>query len=234
MTPPPGEPADPDAPPRSGLMALLRETAVVVVLSLLIATIVRIFLIQAFLIPSQSMEDTLRVDDRVMVSKLTMRFGEIHRGDVIVFADPGGWLSEPVADTGAGAKLRSFLEFVGVLPDRAEGHLIKRVIGVPGDMVVCCDADGHLRINRVVIEEAPVVAPGEPASLDEFAVTVPDGQLWVMGDNRGNSADSRVHGLVPLSSVTGRAFAVVWPFDHWTSLDRPDVYREADLGTGAP
>lgn len=221
---------DDDAPVepgrRGGLVAVVRETVIVVGLSLLIATLVRIFLVQAFLIPSQSMEDTLLVGDRVLVSKLTMRFGEIQRGDVVVFADPNGWLT-PLPDEGAasvGGRLRDALQFVGVLPDDSEGHLIKRVIGVGGDTVACCDDEGHVTVNGVAVEESAYLRPGDEPSAVTFEVEVPAGQLFVMGDHRSNSGDSRVNGTVPEDKVTGRAFAVVWPISNWAAIGRPDTF----------
>jgi signal peptidase I len=216
-----------DPPRRSGgFMALLRETTIVVGLSLVIATLVRIFLVQAFLIPSQSMEDTLLIGDRVLVSKLTTRFGEIHRGDVIVFSDPDGWLSPTVDDgsTSVGDRFRDALQFVGVLPEDSEGHLIKRVIGLGGDTVQCCDDDGRVQVNGVAVDESSYLRPGDEPSATDFEVEVPDGELFVMGDHRSNSGDSRVNGTVPEDRVTGRAFAVVWPVSRWESLSRPDVF----------
>jgi signal peptidase I len=219
---------DDTAPPRrSGFTAVLRETAIVVALSLVIATLVRIFLVQAFLIPSQSMEDTLLVGDRVLVSKLTTRFGEIQRGDVVVFADPDGWLSPSVDDgtTSLGDRLRDALQFVGVLPEDSEGHLIKRVIGVGGDTVVCCDDDGRITVNGVAVDESSYLSPGDEPSATEFEVEVPADELFVMGDHRSNSGDSRVNGTVPEDRVTGRAFAVVWPVSRWESLSRPEAFE---------
>lgn len=215
-----------ERPRRGGLAALLRETAIVVGLSLVIATLVRIFLVQAFLIPSQSMEDTLLIGDRVLVSKLTTRFGEIHRGDVVVFADPNGWLS-PTADLdepGLGGRFRDALQFVGVLPDDSEGHLIKRVIGLGGDTVECCDDDGRILVNGVAIDESAYLRTGDEPSAVSFETVVPEGDLFVMGDHRSNSGDSRVNGTVPEDRVTGRAFAVVWPVSNWASLSRPDTF----------
>jgi signal peptidase I len=214
-------------PRRSGFTAVLRETAIVVALSLVIATLVRIFLVQAFLIPSQSMEDTLLVGDRVLVSKLTTRFGEIHRGDVVVFADPDGWLSPSVDDgsTSLGDRLRDALQFVGVLPEDSEGHLIKRVIGLGGDTVVCCDDDGRITVNGVAVDESSYLRPGDEPSATEFEVEVPADELFVMGDHRSNSGDSRVNGTVPEDRVTGRAFAVVWPVSRWESLSRPEAFE---------
>lgn len=214
-------------PRRGGFTAALRETAIVVALSLVIATLVRIFLVQAFLIPSQSMEDTLLVGDRVLVSKLTTRFGEIHRGDVIVFADPDGWLSPSVDDgsTSLGDRLSDALQFVGVLPEDSEGHLIKRVIGLGGDTVVCCDDDGRITVNGVAVDESSYLRPGDEPSATEFEVEVPEDELFVMGDHRSNSGDSRVNGTVPEDRVTGRAFAVVWPVSRWESLSLPETFE---------
>lgn len=214
-------------PRRSGFTAVLRETAIVVALSLVIATLVRIFLVQAFLIPSQSMEDTLLVGDRVLVSKLTTRFGEIKRGDVVVFADPDGWLSPSIDDgsTSLGDRLRDALQFVGVLPEDSEGHLIKRVIGLGGDTVVCCDDDGRITVNGVAVDESSYLRPGDEPSATEFDVEVPADELFVMGDHRSNSGDSRVNGTVPEDRVTGRAFAVVWPVSRWESLSRPEAFE---------
>ena len=214
-------------PRRGGFTAVLRETAIVVALSLVIATLVRIFLVQAFLIPSQSMEDTLLVGDRVLVSKLTTRFGEIQRGDVVVFADPDGWLSPSVDDgsTSLGDRLSDALQFVGVLPEDSEGHLIKRVIGLGGDTVVCCDDDGRITVNGVAVDESSYLRPGDEPSATEFEVEVPEDELFVMGDHRSNSGDSRVNGTVPEDRVTGRAFAVVWPVSRWESLSRPETFE---------
>jgi signal peptidase I len=206
---------------------MLRETAIVVALSLVIATLVRIFLVQAFLIPSQSMEETLLVGDRVLVSKLTTRFGEIQRGDVVVFADPDRWLSPSVDDgfTSLGDRLRDALQFVGVLPEDSEGHLIKRVIGLGGDTVVCCDDDGRITVNGVAVDESSYLRPGDEPSATQFEVEVPADELFVMGDHRSNSGDSRVNGTVPEDRVTGRAFAVVWPVSRWESLSRPEAFE---------
>jgi signal peptidase I len=211
----------------SALLAAIREVAVVVVLALALATLVRVFLVQAFLIPSGSMENTLLVGDRVLVSKLTTRFGEVQRGDVVVFSDPGGWLGPPAPGPGGvrGALVEG-LQFVGVLPSDSQGHLIKRVIGVGGDRVSCCDGQGRLRVNGTPVDESGVLKPGVEPSDQTFEVTVPKNSYWVMGDNRPNSGDSRVHGAVPAESVVGRAVVVVWPPPSWGLLDRPSVYEQ--------
>jgi signal peptidase I len=221
-------PADEHPERGGGFLAVVRETVIVVVLSLLIATLVRIFLVQAFLIPSQSMEQTLLVGDRVLVSKLTTRFGEVERGDVVVFEDPNGWLGPLVqapAPTGLAGWLREGLVFVGVLPDDAEGHLIKRVVAVGGDTVACCDDQGRLTVNGIAVEEDEYLYPGDVPSTTDFEEVVPSEAVYVMGDHRSNSGDSRVHGVVPEDKITGRAFAVVWPVSRWQRVDRPDAFE---------
>jgi signal peptidase I len=216
-----GDAASPQDGPGRGLTAFLKETAIVVALSLVIATVVRIFLVQAFLIPSGSMEDTLLVGDRVLVSKVSLVFGEIHRGDVVVFDDPDHWLSEQAqrATTGGviGA-IKDVFQFVGVLPDDSEDHLIKRVIGVGGDMVACCDDAGRVTVNGVAIDETDYLYPGDAPSVNEFQQKVPGGELFVMGDHRSNSSDSRIHGTFSEDFVVGRTFAVAWPISRWGSV----------------
>lgn len=213
---------------RGGFVGFVRETAIVMALSLLIATVVRIFFVQAFQIPSGSMEDTLFVGDRVMVSKISLTFGEVERGDVVVFKDPGGWLRSSAAesDGGVGEAVKSFFEFVGVLPDDSEGYLIKRVIGVGGDHVVCCDDDGAITVNGQPLDESDYLKPGNSPSMTEFDVEVPEGQLWVMGDHRADSGDSRYHQTFSEDEVVGKAFARVWPISRWDGLGRPESFEE--------
>jgi signal peptidase I len=219
-----------EAPARRGssALAVLRETALIVGLSLAIATVVRIFLVQAFLIPSQSMEDTLLVQDRVLVSKLVTRLGRVERGDVVVFEDPGGWLgpSQASGATGWQTTVRDGLEFVGILPSDTEGHLIKRVVAVGGDTVACCDDAGRITVNGDPVDEGAYLYPGDEASADDFTKKVPADSLWVMGDHRSNSGDSRVHGVVPVDKVVGRAFVVVWPLSRFEVLRRPAAFDD--------
>ena len=214
--------------PGARLGAAVKEIVVVLAMALTLSFVVKTFLVQAFFIPSESMEDTLVVGDRVVVSKLTPGPFELQRGDVVVFADPGDWLSEQ-EQTDRGAALnavRSTLVFVGLLPDTSEGHLIKRVVGLPGDHVKCCDSEGRLLVNGEPIDESAYLKPGEQASAQEFDITVPAGRVWVMGDNRGDSSDSRFHdpagngqdGSVPIDLVVGKAMATVWPVDRWGGL----------------
>ena len=198
----------------------LGEFPLLVVVALVVSIVVKTFLIQFFYIPSGSMENTLQVNDRVGVNKLANFFGEIKRGEVVVFRDPAGWLPEPdPAATGIVGKAKSTLEFVGILPNPAKQYLIKRVVGVGGDHVICCDATHHLKINGTSVKE-PYIFKGDRPSDNNFEVTVPKGFIWVMGDHRSASADSRYHtddphkGMVPLSAVTGRAAFVIWPLNH--------------------
>lgn len=213
---------------RGGLAAWLRETAVIVVSALVLSLLIKTFLVQAFFIPSQSMQDTLVVGDRVLVTKLAPGPLDVHRGDVVVFKDPGGWLppGDQAPQPAWRAALTDALTFVGLLPQDSGEHLIKRVVGVPGDTVECCDAQGRLLVNGVAIDE-PYVADGAVPSEVEFAVTVPEGGLWVMGDNRQNSQDSRFKqgspggGSVPVDNVVGVAFVTLWPLDRLELLRNP-------------
>ncbi|NEE03658.1 signal peptidase I [Phytoactinopolyspora halotolerans] len=226
---PPGdqEDAEDPKPARRRWVALVKETAIVVALSLIIATVVRIFLVQAFLIPSESMQDTLLVGDRVMVSKISMHFGDVERGDVVVFEDPDNWLRrQPESDGGVGDSIKGFFEFVGVLPDDSEGHLIKRVIGIGGDTVECCDDDGRITINGVAIDESHYLYPGDEPAQEDFSVTVPEGELFVLGDHRSNSGDSRFNGSFSEDLVVGKAFAVVWPISRWSGVGAGDTFDD--------
>jgi signal peptidase I len=183
------------------------------------------------------MENTLLVNDRVLVNKLADKPDEIHRGDVVVFRDPGGWLNGPGEGSSRGGLLglvRDGLVFVGLAPAAGEEDLIKRVIGVGGDTVACCD-QGRLTVNGVPLDE-PYLYPGDDPSSDPFGpFTVPAGSLWVMGDHRSVSEDSRAHrgqpgkGFVPVDDVIGRAFTIVWPLDRARLLHRPPTFDNPKL-----
>lgn len=174
------------------------------------------------------MEDTLQVKDRVLVTKWRPGPLELRRGDIVVFKDPGGWLapSHQPEPTGLAGAWNDVLTFTGLLPDDAGEHLIKRVIGMPGDVVSCDIADGQVLVNGQVLPE-PYLKPGTNSCQFTWSVEVPANRLWVMGDNRSNSADSRAHigqpggGTIPLDHVVGTAFVVVWPLDHWNGLGNP-------------
>jgi signal peptidase I len=161
------------------------------------------------------------------VSKLTPGPFDLKHGDVVVFADPGGWLQpSPAAPEGRlRGGIRTGLTFVGLLPADSDEHLIKRVIGLPGDKVVCCNANGKLTVNGKALDE-PYIYPGDDPSDKKFSVTVPAGSLWVMGDHRSVSQDSRFHselhnGMVPIHDVVGKAFIKVWPMDRIGPLRNP-------------
>lgn len=211
---------------RSRRRSLLREIPLVLVVALGLALLLQTFVVQVFSIPSGSMQQTIGIGDRVAVDKFSPWFGwHPQRGDVIVFKDPDDWLKDdPAPHSGPvlGA-VKSALTFVGLLP--SDRDLIKRVIGLPGDTVACCDSHGRVTVNGVAIDESGYLFPGNPPSRTPFKVTVPPGKLWVMGDHRDVSADSRVHldepshGFVPESDVVGKAVAVVWPVPRWRSLD---------------
>jgi signal peptidase I len=199
-----------------------RELPILLGAAIVVAILVRTFVLQTFWIPSQSMEHTLNENDRVLVNKLVYDFRDPHRGEVIVFTSPVDWRE---------------------LPNQKE--FIKRVIGLPGDHVVCCDANGRITINGVAINETYLDTDNGgniPASPDKFDVIVPAGRLWVMGDNRVWSADSRYHytnnnhdlqdATIPISSVIGRAFVLFWPFSRATWLSVPSTFDDVPDPTG--
>ncbi|MFE9451119.1 signal peptidase I [Streptomyces sp. NPDC006739] len=213
----------------------VREIPLLVGVAVLIALVLKTFLVQAFVIPSGSMEQTIRIGDRVLVDKFTPWFGsKPQRGDVVVFHDPGGWLADEQTtkknDPIVVKQVKEGLTFIGLLPSDNEKDLIKRVIGVGGDHVKCCDAQGRVTVNGVPLSESDYLYPGNAPSVTPFDITVPQGRLWVMGDHRGNSADSRAHqntdygGTVSLKSVVGRAMVIGWPVGHWTSLKEPKTF----------
>ncbi|MFF3917126.1 signal peptidase I [Streptomyces sp. NPDC001852] len=223
----------------------VREIPLLVGVAVLIALVLKTFLVQAFVIPSGSMEQTIRIGDRVLVDKFTPWFGATpQRGDVVVFHDPGGWLADEQTakkhDPVVVKQLKEGLTFIGLLPSDNEKDLIKRVIGVGGDHVKCCDAQGRVTVNGVPLTEGDYIYPGDAPSAQPFDITVPKGRLWVMGDHRGNSADSRFHqntsygGTVSEKSVVGRAVAIGWPIGHWTRLEEPKTFASvADSTAGA-
>jgi len=213
--------------------SLLKELPILVVVALVVSLFIKTFLVQFFYIPSGSMENTLQIKDRVAVNKVPFISKNISRGDVVVFRDPDDWLPEIVDyDTNKYvSKAKSALVAVGVLPNPTKQYLVKRVIGVEGDHIVCCTKAGNLTINDVEVTEPYIYGGNKPSEM-KFDVTVPKGKLWVMGDHRGASADSRYHqedinkGFVPISRVTGRVVAVIWPFKNITYVPKVDVLKK--------
>lgn len=205
--------------PKKG--SLLREVPIIVVAALVVSIIIKTFFVHFFYVPSGSMQNTLGIGDRIAVNKFAAMFSDIRRGEVVVFKDPDNWLGTAPAPTGnvVSRDLKRLMVDVGVLPDPATQYLVKRVIGVGGDTVTCCDVHGHLVVDGKSIDEN-YLFPGNSPSDMKFNVTVPKGYIWVMGDHRAESADSRFHtddihkGFVPLSDVVGRAEFVVWPLNH--------------------
>ena len=218
----------------------LKEIPILIGVALAIALVLKTFLVQAFVIPSGSMEQTIRIGDRVLVDKLTPWFGaKPHRGDVVVFKDPGGWLKgEQNQPSGNPGPIKDVMTFIGLLPSANEQDLIKRVIAVGGDTVRCCDKQGRVTVNGTPLTE-PYVHPGNPPSELKFTVNVPTGRIFVMGDHRSNSADSRYHldepyhGTVSEDNVVGRAVVIAWPFGHWRFLEERDTFAAVHDAPGA-
>ncbi|WP_417564573.1 signal peptidase I [Microbacterium sp.] len=238
-------PANPKihAAKRRGGWAFVRDIVVIVVIALLVSFLVKSFLVRSFYIPSGSMENTLQINDRILVDEITPRFTGYQRGDVVVFRDPGGWLPPTSADTQRPWIVEGFdwlLSLVGLSAPDSDDHLIKRVIGLPGDHVACCDAIGHITVNGVPIDESSYLdlQGGETVpQVVPFDVTVPADSLWVLGDNRDHSRDSRYNqdqpgkGFVPIGNVVGRAFLITWPFSRFGFID---FHHEVFAGVPAP
>jgi signal peptidase I len=218
-------------PPAAEHRAWWRDLPFLVATALVLTLVVRTFLVQAFYIPSGSMEPTLLIGDRVLVSKLSYRLGDIHRGDVIVFDGRDSFAgSQEVAPARGllGRAARQVGAFLGISP--SEKDFTKRVIGLPGDHVECCDPAGRLKVNDRAVDE-PYVMPGDAPSTTPFDVVVPAGRLWVMGDHRSDSADSRAHlgdpggGTVPVDRVIGKVIVRFWPPSRVGGVDGAPVAR---------
>lgn len=228
------------------LGAWLREIAIVVIGALVASTLLRLFIVQMFVIPSQSMENTLLINDRVAVQKVA----GFQRGDVVVFRDARGWLNTTPHKVDA---LHEALIFLGLAPDESAEHLIKRVIGVAGDHVVCCDARGRLSVNGVALDEReylytdPSTGQQVEPSANAFDVVVPAGTIFVMGDHRNASQDSRCHlgeptnglpegsmAFIPTDAVVGVAVAVVFPLNRIHGISRPHSFENVPPGGTPP
>jgi signal peptidase I len=221
----------------------VREFVIIVVVALVVATLLKTFVAQMFVIPSESMEKTLEVNDRVVAVKMV----HYQRGDIIVFEDDLGWLPAAPPDS----PLQKFLEFAGVLPASGNQYLVKRLIGLPGDHVVCCSAAGRIVVNGVELVESSYLYPNADGTTVKpseaaFDVVVPAGRMFVMGDHRNKSADSRYHlcdtwagtkGLAafpPISSIQGPVRANAYPFDRWRTFSLPSTFAGVPPATAAP
>jgi signal peptidase I len=220
--------------------SFLRELPVLVIVALVLALVIKAFAIQAFWIPSGSMQNTLAVNDRVLVNKIVYHLRPIHRGDIVVFDGTGSWdFDNPPSNSNIFAKGLDQVEgLFGISHDSS--IYIKRVIGLPGDHVVCCNASGQITVNGVALSESSYLYPDNKPSVTKFSITVPAGRLWVMGDHRLISDDSRGHigdpggGTIPESGVIGRAFVIIWPPSQWGFLNIPATFEQPQLNASNP
>lgn len=210
------------------------ELPVLLVFALVLALLIKSFVVQAFYIPSSSMENTLEIGDKVLVNKLVYDFRSIHRGDVIVFNGDGSWDPVPVQTASPVSRLwDSVTGLFGTAPGVHD--FIKRVIGVPGDHVACCNSHGQVTVNGIPLSEKTYLYAGNAPSTTPFSITVPQGRLWVMGDHRAVSWDSRGHrsdpgnGTIPEDHVVGRAFVIVAPVSRWRILPIPATFEQPKL-----
>lgn len=225
-----------------------KELPLLIVIALGLALLFKTFLVQAFSIPSDSMQNTLQRGDRVLVDKLTPWFGaEPERGEVVVFHDPGGWLGESPGGepSGFGGAVQEALSFIGLMPSAKDNDLIKRVIAVGGDTVEC-ERGGVVQVNGTPLDESEYLYPGNTSCGDNpfGPIKVPEGRIWVMGDHRQASLDSRYHqnlpggGTVATEDVVGRAIVIAWPPTRWDGLSVPESFERSNLAAataaGAP
>jgi signal peptidase I len=221
--------------------SFLREFPIIVAVALALALLIRSFAVQAFYIPSGSMENTLLINDRVLVNKLVYHVRDIARGDTIVFSGVDSWDAEFTYEEPGNPIAKAF-HWVGVQAGMAPGErdYIKRVIGIPGDTVQCCDSQGRITVNGAPLDEKSYLYPGDVPSIPRFEVTVPENRLWVMGDHRSFSNDSRFHmgdpgsGTIPMDKVIGRAFVIAWPFDRAKTLSIPGTFAQPALSDPPP
>jgi signal peptidase I len=233
---------------------MLRELPILIIVAIVIAMVIKTFVVQAFIIPTGSMQNTLALQDKILVNKVVYHLRPIHPGDIVVFDGTGSWdAPAPPSSTGANPlgriyddTLRKVFDSLGGLFGSPIGQTdyVKRVIGVPGDHVVCCNA-GLITVNGVPLHEQSYLYPGDrsgsaPAGIPgHFNITVPAGYLWVLGDHRGVSDDSRGHeadpgnGMIPEDQVIGRAFLIAWPPSQWNILSIPATFKQPGITTTA-
>ena len=214
----------------SPVWRIVRELVIVVVLALVMSAALRAFVVQAFYVPSPSMVSTLQPGDRLLAVK--PRLGPVSRGEVVVFKDPGGWLDEPQSIGGWRGTLTEVLTFIGLLPSDSGNDLVKRVIGIAGDRVACCDDQGRIVVNGIPLTESYVDGSTDQVRFD---VVVPPESVFVLGDNRADSRDSRFFldqgaGSVPTDHIVGRASALIWPVDRWQVIEIPEVFAQVPRG----
>lgn len=244
---------EPDARPSRGgtgaserkHLPLWLETTLLLGVAVVLAIVIKAFLVQMFYIPSQSMEPGLVRNDRIMVQKVSYWGGGTpQRGDVVVFKDPGGWLN-PSDESGPKSMITKVMSKIGLYP--SGGHLVKRVIGVGGDVIECCDSKGRISVNGMPLNEGPYIRPDDcngpmpdgAQHCNWTAGPVPEGHIFVMGDNRGSSSDSSYHlcdpkvsgcvpgeAFVPADLVVGKVFVLLWPRDHMRWIGRPDSFAD--------
>jgi signal peptidase I len=212
-----------------------REFPILVAVALLLAVVIKTYALQAFFIPSGSMENTLEVNDRVLINKVVYDFRGIHRGDIVVFNGDGSW-DPGTVPTSSNFVSEFFTNLTGMFGFGHPGAIyVKRVIGLPGDDVACCNAQGRVTVNGVPLTEGSYMYPGDVPSMIRFNIVVPKDRLWVMGDHRSVSDDSRGHlgdpggGTIPESAVLGRAFVIIWPQSRWRFLPIPSTFEQPAL-----
>ncbi len=212
-----------------------RELFVIVVAALVLTILIKAFLVQVFSIPSASMENTLQPGDRILVNRLVYHLRDITPGDVVVFSGDGSWDPQPPPAPG-NLVARIWDDITGLVGVSVPGtDYVKRVIGVPGDRVACCDTQGRVTVNGVPLTEQSYIYPGDAPSTLKFDITVPQGRLFVLGDHRSDSADSRYHpdapgnGTVPESAVVGRAFVIIWPPSRIGDIPIPGTFQQVAL-----
>jgi signal peptidase I len=234
-----GKPGQPGKPKRKRKQrgSFLRELPILVVIALTLALLIKTYAFQAYFIPSGSMQNTLEIGDKVLVNKIVYHLRPIHRGDIVVFNGQGSWNPGPGPSTPNpfDRLYHAVIGLFGAAPGQTD--YIKRVIGIPGDHVKCCNAHGQVTVNGVPLSEKSYLYAGNAPSVAQFSITVPSGRLWVMGDHRAVSDDSRDHagypggGTIPENQVVGRAFWIVWPPSRWRVLPIPATFQNPALNS---